>query len=118
MKDSSKKPMLLGAKADGMFCDEMATAEKAAYSLCTRCVSFAWCGCEPGDAEGGCDFVPGVEYLEPPYNLYDLYERVFCRHPKDDSAIDDDEVSELIDGLLDICNSGGNKLIERCSDAH
>ena len=28
--------------------------------LCAHCENASWCGCEPGDEEGGCDFEPSV----------------------------------------------------------
>lgn len=73
----------------------------------------SWCGCEPGDEEGGCDFEPSVTEGEPPYNLYSLYEVVLRRHPRDEYAIEDDEVGELVDALLDICNAPGHDVIQR-----
>ena len=81
--------------------------------LCAHCERVSWCGCEPGDEEGGCDFDPSVTEGEPPYNLYSLYEAVFRRRPRDKYAIDDDEVDELVDALLDICNAPGNERIQR-----
>lgn len=81
--------------------------------LCAHCESASWCGCEPGDEEGGCDFEPSVAEGEPPYNLYSLYEAVFRRHPRDEYAIEDDEVEELVDALLDICNAPGHDVIQR-----
>ena len=81
--------------------------------LCAHCESASWCGCEPGDEEGGCDFEPSVTEGEPPYNLYSLYEAVLRRHPRDECAIDDDEVDELVDALLDICNVPGHDVIQR-----
>lgn len=50
---------------------------------------------------------------EPPYNLYSLYEAVFKRHPRNKYAIDDDEMDELIDALLDICNVSGHDVIQK-----
>lgn len=79
--------------------------------LCEHCESCTWCGCEPGDLEGGCDFEPRVDEGEPPYNLYTLYEAVFRRRPTDESVIEDDEVNDLVDALLDICNAPGRELI-------
>lgn len=81
--------------------------------LCAHCESASWCGCEPGDDEGGCDFTQNITEGEPPYNLYSLYEAVFRRHPRDKYAIEDDEVDELVDALLDICNSPGHEHIQR-----
>ncbi|OUN47666.1 hypothetical protein B5G20_02805 [Collinsella sp. An7] len=81
--------------------------------LCAHCESASWCGCEPGDEQGGCDFEPSVTEGEPPYNLYSLYEAVLRRHPRDESAIEDDEVDELVDALLDICNAPGHDVIQR-----
>ena len=81
--------------------------------LCAHCESASWCGCEPGDEEGGCDFEPSVTEGEPPYNLYSLYESVLRRRPRDEYAIDDDEVEELVDALLDICNAPGHDIIQR-----
>ena len=81
--------------------------------LCAHCESASWCGCEPGDGEGGCDFEPSVTEGEPPYNLYSLYEAVLRRRPRDEYAIDDDEVEELVDALLDICNAPGHDVIQR-----
>lgn len=81
--------------------------------LCAYCESMSWCGCEPGDEQGGCDFEPSVTEGEPPYNLYSLYEAVFRRHPTDEYAIDDDEVEELVDALLDICNAPDHDIIQR-----
>lgn len=81
--------------------------------LCAHCESASWCGCEPGDEEGGCDFEPSVTEGEPPYNLYSLYEVVFRRYPRDKDAIEDDEVDELVDALLDICNAPGYERIQR-----
>ena len=81
--------------------------------LCAHCESVSWCGCEPGDEEGGCDFEPSVTEGEPPYNLYSLYEAVLRRRPRDEYAIDDDEVDELVDALLDICNAPGHDIIQR-----
>ena len=82
--------------------------------LCAHCESVPWCGCEPGDLEGGCDFEPRVDEGEPPYNLYSLYEVVFRRRPRDESAIEDDEVRELVGALLDICNAPGHEHIKPC----
>lgn len=81
--------------------------------LCAHCESVSWCGCEPGDEQGGCDFEPRVTEGEPPYNLYSLYEVVFRRHPRDEYAIDDNEVEELVDALLYICNAPGHDIIQR-----
>ena len=81
--------------------------------LCAHCESASWCGCEPGDEQGGCDFEPSVTEGEPPYNLYSPYEAVLKRHPRDECAIDDDEVDELVDALLDICNAPGHDVIQR-----
>lgn len=81
--------------------------------LCSHCENVSWCGCEPGDEEGGCDFDPSVTEGEPPYNLYSLYEAVLRRRPRDEYAIDDDEVEELVDALLDICNAPGHEHIQR-----
>lgn len=81
--------------------------------LCAHCENVSWCGCEPGDDEVGCDFEPSVTEGEPPYNLYSLYEAVFRRHPRDEYAIEDDEVEELVDALLGICNTPGNEYIQR-----
>ena len=50
---------------------------------------------------------------EPPYNLYSLYEAVLRRHPRSEYAIEDDEVDELVDALLDICNAPGYDVIQR-----
>lgn len=82
--------------------------------LCAHCESAPWCGCEPGDLEGGCDFEPSVDEGEPPYNLYSLYEVVFRRRPRGECAIEDDEVRELVGALLDICNSPGHDRIAPC----
>lgn len=82
--------------------------------LCAHCESMPWCGCEPGDLEGGCDFEPRVDEGKPPYNLYSLYEAVFRRSPRDEFAIEDDEVRELVSELLDICNVPGHDLIKAC----
>lgn len=82
--------------------------------LCAHCENASWCGCEPGDDEGGCDFEPSVNEGEPPYNLYSLYEAVFRRRPRDEFAIEDDEVRELVNELLDICNAPGHDLIKAC----
>ena len=82
--------------------------------LCAHCENVSWCGCEPGDLEGGCVFVPRVDEGEPPYNLYSLYEAVFRRRPRDEFAIEDDEVRELVGALLDICNAHGHERIEPC----
>ena len=81
--------------------------------LCAHCEKASWCGCEPGDEEGGCDFEPSVTEGEPPYNLYSLYEAVFRRRPRDEFAIEDDEVRELVNELLDICNAPGHEFIQR-----
>ena len=81
--------------------------------LCAHCENVSWCGCELGDEEGGCDFEPSVTEGEPPYNLYTLYEVVFRRRPRDKYAIEDDEVEELVDALLDICNAPGHDVIQR-----
>lgn len=81
--------------------------------LCAHCESASWCGCEPGDEESGCDFEPSVTEGEPPYNLYSLYEAVLRRRPRDECAIEDDEVEELVDALLDICNAPGHEVIQR-----
>lgn len=81
--------------------------------LCAHCENASWCGCEPGDEQGGCDFEPSVTEGEPPYNLYSLYEAVLKRHPRDECAIEDDEVDELVDALLDICNAPGHEHIQR-----
>lgn len=81
--------------------------------ICAHCESASWCGCEPEDEQGGCDFEPSVTEGEPPYNLYSLYEAVLKRHPRDEFAIEDDEVNELVDALLDICNSPGHECIQR-----
>lgn len=86
--------------------------------LCAHCESASWCGCEPGDDEGGCDFEPSVTEGEPPYNLYSLYEAVLKRNPRDEYAIEDDEVDELVDALLDICNVPGHERIQRSEPAY
>ena len=80
--------------------------------LCAHCENASWCGCEPGDLEGGCDFEPGVGEGEPPCNLYSLYEVVFRRRPRGEFAIEDDEVRELVSRLLDICNAPGHEHIK------
>ena len=54
-----------------------------------------------------------IEPNEPPYNLYTLYEAVFHRSPRCWECIEDDEVDELVDALLDICNSPGHEHIQR-----
>ena len=82
--------------------------------LCCHCESMPWCSCEPDDLEGGCDFEPRVDEGEPPCNLYSLYEAVFRRRPRDEFAIEDDEVRELVNNLLDICNAPGRDLIKAC----
>ena len=38
------------------------------------------------------------------------------RRPRDEFAIEDDEVEELMKGLLDICNDPGRKYIELVHD--
>lgn len=38
---------------------------------------------------------------------------MFRRHPSDEYAIEDDEVEELVDALLDICNAPGHEHIQR-----
>lgn len=81
--------------------------------LCAHCENASWCGCEPGDEDGGCDFEPSVTEGEPPYNLYTLYEAVFHRSPRCWECIEDDEVDELVDALLDICNSPRHEHIQR-----
>lgn len=48
---------------------------------------------------------------DAPYNLYTLYEAVFRRPPRSWECIEDDEVRELVDALLELCNSGGRRLI-------
>lgn len=62
------------------------------------------------------DFVADlIEPDDPPYNLYTLYEAVFHRSPRCWECIEDDEVDELVDALLDICNSPGHECIrEAC----
>lgn len=82
--------------------------------LCCHCESMPWCSCEPDDLEGGCDFEPRVDEGEPPHNLYSLYEAIFRRRPRDEFAIEDDEVRELVNELLDICNVPGHDLIKAC----
>ena len=82
--------------------------------LCCHCESMPWCSCEPDDLEGGCDFEPRVDEGEPPCNLYSLYEAVLRRRPRDELAIEDDEVRELVNNLLDICNAPGRDLIKAC----
>lgn len=54
-----------------------------------------------------------IEPDEPPYNLYTLYEAVFHRSPRCWECIEDDEVDELVDALLGICNVPGHELIQR-----
>lgn len=54
-----------------------------------------------------------IEPDEPPYNLYTLYEAVFHRSPRCWECIEDDEVDELVDALLDICNAPGHEHIQR-----
>ena len=126
LPDDSTCPDLIGAIADhdGWYAaadaaDRLADLIEPNRSsggrtiLCAHCESASWCGCEPGDEEGGCDFEPSVTEGEPPYNLYSLYEAVLRRHPRDESAIEDDEVEELVDALLDICNAPGHDVIQR-----
>ena len=52
-----------------------------------------------------------------PYNLYTLYEAVFRRSPRSWECIEDDEVRELVDALLELCNSGGRELIALAGEA-
>lgn len=54
-----------------------------------------------------------IEPGEPPYNLYTLYEAVFHRFPRCWGCIEDDEVDELVDTLLNICNTPGHDVIQR-----
>ena len=54
-----------------------------------------------------------IEPDDPPYNLYTLYETVLHRSPRCWECIEDDEVDELVDALLDICNSSGHECIQR-----
>lgn len=39
---------------------EPARGSGARTILCAHCENASWCGCEPGDEEGGCDFEPSV----------------------------------------------------------
>lgn len=54
-----------------------------------------------------------IEPRDKPYNLFSLYEAVFQRTPRDGFVIEDDEVEELIDALIDICNAPGHDHIAR-----
>ena len=54
-----------------------------------------------------------ITECEPLYNLYSLYEAVLRRHPRSEYVIEDDEVDELVDALLEICNAPGHELIQR-----
>lgn len=100
----------------GKIADLIDQADATAGALCAHCEKLSWCGCIQGDLEGGCDFEPSVEEGEPPYNLYSLYEAVLHRRPRDEFAIEDDEVEELMRTLLDICNCPERKYIELAHD--
>ena len=81
--------------------------------LCGHCECAPWCGRGPGP-DGDCRvFEPRVGEGEPPYNLYSLYEAVLGRRPRDEFAIEDDEVEELVGALIDVCNVPGHEVIER-----
>ncbi|WP_302152595.1 hypothetical protein [uncultured Enorma sp.] len=100
----------------GQIADLIDPADATPGALCAHCEKLSWCGCIQGDLEGGCDFEPSVEEGEPPYNLYSLYEAVLHRRPRDEFAIEDDEVEELMRTLLDICNCPERKYIELAHD--
>lgn len=100
----------------GQIADLIDQADATTGALCAHCEKLSWCGCIQGDLEGGCDFEPSVEEGEPPYNLYSLYEAVLHRRPRDEFAIEDDEVEELMRTLLDICNCPERKYIELAHD--
>ena len=100
----------------GQIADLIDPSDATPGALCAHCEKLSWCGCIQGDLEGGCDFEPSVEEGEPPYNLYSLYEAVLHRRPRDEFAIEDDEVEELMRTLLDICNCPERKYIELAHD--
>ena len=81
--------------------------------LCGHCECAPWCDRGPGP-DGDCrTFEPRVGEGEPPHNLYSLYEAVLGRRPRDEFAIEDDEVEELVGALIDVCNAPGHEVIER-----
>ena len=100
----------------GQIADLIDPADATPGALCAHCEKLSWCGCIQGDLEGGCDFEPSVEEGEPPYNLISLYEAVLHRRPRDEFAIEDDEVEELMRTLLDIYNCPERKYIELAHD--
>lgn len=100
----------------GLIADLVEPADATPGALCAHCEKCSWCSCTQGDLEGGCDFEPRVDEGEPPYNLYSLYEAVLHRRPRDEFAIEDDEVEELMKALLDICNRPERKYIELAHD--
>ena len=100
----------------GQIADLIDPADATPGALCAHCEKLSWFGCIQGDLEGGCDFEPSVEEGEPPYNLYSLYEAVLHRRPRDEFAIEDDEVEELMRTLIDICNCPERKYIELAHD--
>ena len=71
---------------------------------------FGWEKFEPDSVNRLADL---IEPDEPPYNLYTLYEAVFHRSPRCWECIEDDEVDELVNALLDICNAPGHEHIQR-----
>lgn len=100
----------------GYIADLIEPADATPGTLCAHCEKCSWRSCTQGDLEGGCDFEPRVDEGEPPYNLYSLYEAVLHRRPRDEFAIEDDEVEELMRTLLDICNCPERKYIELAHD--
>ena len=76
---------------------------------------FGWEKFEPDSVNRLADF---IEPDDPPYNLYTLYEAVFRRSPRCRKCIEDDEVDELVDALLDICNAPGHEHIQRSEPAY
>lgn len=72
-----------------------------------------WFGWEKFESDSVNRLADLIEPDDPPYNLYTLYEAVFHRSPRCWECIEDDEVDELVDALLDICNAPGHERIQR-----
>ncbi|NEM83675.1 hypothetical protein G3V89_23165, partial [Escherichia coli] len=58
-----------------------------------------------------------IEPEDEPYNLFSLYEAVFQRTPRDGFVIEDDEVEDLVDALMDMCNAPGHEHIARAGES-
>ena len=69
------------------------------------------------EADGVMRLADLIEPEDEPYNLFSLYEAVFHQTPRDGFVIEDDEVEELVDALMDMCNAPGHEHIARAGES-